>query len=157
VILDALGNPLRLILTRGQVYDITQAEALLASIEPKALLADKGYDADHFADSLTARAIKVVISPKSNWKVKRDCDFALCCERNLVERFFCTIKHFRRSRRAMRRQREASWPDYIWSARWFGLNDDRPSSNLPPAAHCTFFSIWSSAYGACLSPLPAAP
>jgi len=95
VIVDALGNPLRLTLTGGQVHDITQAEALLASIEPGALLADKGYDADHFANSLTVRAIKVVIPPKSNRKVKRDCDFALYCERNLVERFFCTIKHFR--------------------------------------------------------------
>ena len=53
------------------------------------------YDADHFADSLTARAIKVVIPPKSNRKVKRDCDFALYCERNLVERFFNKIKHYR--------------------------------------------------------------
>ena len=95
MIVDALGNPLRLILTGGQVHDITQAEALLASIEPEALLADKGYDADHFTDSLTARAIKVVIPPKSNRKVKRDCDFALYCERNLVERFFSIIKHFR--------------------------------------------------------------
>lgn len=64
-------------------------------IEPGALLADKGYDDDHFADSLIARAIKVVIPPKSNRKVKRDCDFALYCERNLVERLFCIIKHFR--------------------------------------------------------------
>jgi transposase len=53
VIVDGLGNPLRLILTGGQVHDITQAEALLALTEPGALLADKGYDADHFADSLT--------------------------------------------------------------------------------------------------------
>ena len=64
-------------------------------MEPAALLADKGYDADHLVDGLTARAIKVVIPPKSNRKVKRDCDFALYCERNLVERFFCIIKHFR--------------------------------------------------------------
>ena len=95
MIVDALGNPLRLILTGGQVHDITQAEALLALIEPGALLADKGYDADHFADSLAARAIQVVIPPKSNRNVKRDCDLALYCERNLVERFFCIIKHFR--------------------------------------------------------------
>jgi transposase len=27
--------------------------------------------------------------------VKRDCDFALYCERNLVERFFNKIKHYR--------------------------------------------------------------
>ena len=95
MIVDALGNPLALSLTGGQVHDITQAEALLALIEPGALLGDKGYDADHFVDRLTARAIKVVIPPKSNRTVKRDCDFALYCERNLVERFFCIIKHFR--------------------------------------------------------------
>ena len=95
MIVDALGNPLALSLTGGQVHDITQADALLALVEPQALLADKGYDADHFVESLTARAIEVVIPPKSNRKVKRDCDFALYCERNIVERFFNTIKHFR--------------------------------------------------------------
>ena len=95
MIVDALGNPLALSLTGGQAHDITQAGALLALVEPEALLADKGYDADHFVESLTARAIEVVIPPKSNRKIKRDCDFALYCERNLVERFFNTIKHFR--------------------------------------------------------------
>ena len=95
MIVDALGNPLALSLTGGQVHDITQADALLALVEPEALLADKGYDADRFVESLTARAIEVVIPPKSNRKVKRDCDFALYCERNIVERFFNMIKHFR--------------------------------------------------------------
>ena len=95
MIVDALGNPLALSLTGGQVHDITQADALLALVEPEALLGDKGYDADQFVESLTARAIEVVIPPKSNRKVKRDCDFALYCERNIVERFFNTIKHFR--------------------------------------------------------------
>jgi transposase len=95
VIVDALGNPLALSLTGGQVHDITQAEALLSLVAPQALLADKGYDADHFVDSLAVRAIKVVIPPKSNRSIKRDCDFALYCERNLVERFFNVIKHFR--------------------------------------------------------------
>ena len=95
MIVDALGNPLALSLTGGQVHDITQADALLALVEPEALLADKGYDADRFVESLTARAIKVLIPPKSNRKIKRDCDFALYCERNIVERFFNMIKHFR--------------------------------------------------------------
>ena len=31
----------------------------------------------------------------ANRKVKRDCDFALYCERNLIERFFNKIKHYR--------------------------------------------------------------
>ncbi len=95
MIVDALGNPLALSLTGGQVHDIKQAEILLALVEPDALLGDKGYDADSFVDRLTARAIKAVIPPKANRKVKRNCDFALYCERNLVERFFCIIKHFR--------------------------------------------------------------
>lgn len=95
MIVDALGNPLALSLTGGQVHDITQAEALMTQVEPEALLGDKGYDADHLIESLTARTIRAVIPPKSNRKVQRQCDFALYCERNLVERFFCTIKHFR--------------------------------------------------------------
>jgi transposase len=66
----------------------------VALVEPKALLADKGYDADSFVESLKVRAIKPVIPPKSNRKIKRDCDFALNAERPLVERFFNTIKHF---------------------------------------------------------------
>jgi transposase len=90
-----LGNPLALSLTGGNAHDITQAATLAALVEPEALLADKGYDADHFVESLKIRAIKVVIPPKSNRKVKRDCDYALYRERNLVERFFNTIKHFR--------------------------------------------------------------
>ena len=40
-IVDALGNPLALSLTGGQVHDITQAETLAAQVQPKALLADK--------------------------------------------------------------------------------------------------------------------
>ena len=90
-----MGNPLVLSLTGGQVHDITQAETLAAQIGPQALLADQGYDSDGFIESLEVPAIKAVIPPNSNRKVKRDCDFALYRERNLVERFFTTIKHFR--------------------------------------------------------------
>ena len=95
MIVDALGNPLALSLTGGQVHDITQAETLTAEIAPGALLADKGYDANSFIKSLDGRAITPVIPPKSNRKTKRDCDFALYAERNLVERFFNFIKQFR--------------------------------------------------------------
>ena len=95
MIVDALGNPLALSLTGGNAHDITQAEPLAAQVEPEALLGDKGYDADSFITSLEVRAIKVVIPPKSTRKVKRACDFALYAERNLVERFFNAIKHYR--------------------------------------------------------------
>ena len=95
VAVDALGNPLTLSLTGGQVHDITQAETLIAQGEPEAVLADKGYDSDGFIASLERREIEVVIPPKANRKTKRKCDFALYRQRNLVERFFQFIKQFR--------------------------------------------------------------
>ena len=82
-------------LTGGQVHDIKEAADLIKQVEPKALLADKGYDSDALIESLELRAITPVIPPKSNRKITRQCDFALYCERNLVERFFNIIKHFR--------------------------------------------------------------
>jgi transposase len=55
MIVDALGNPLAFTLTPGQVHDITQAETLTAQVQPEAVLADKGYDADAYIASLRAR------------------------------------------------------------------------------------------------------
>ena len=94
-IVDALGNPLAVSLTGGHVHDVTQAQVLTQEIEPAALLADKGYDSDGFIEHLEVRRIKPVIPPRANRKTPRECDFALYCERNLVERFFNIIKHFR--------------------------------------------------------------
>ena len=95
MIVDALGNPLAFTLTEGQVHDINQAETLTAQVQPEAVLADKGYDADAYIASLRARGIKPVIAPKANRKNKRECYYALYRERNLVERFFQFIRHFR--------------------------------------------------------------
>src|SRR5919202_928859 len=55
----------------------------------------RGYDSDGFIEHLEVRRIKPVIPPRANRKTPRECDFALYCERNLVERFFNNIKHFR--------------------------------------------------------------
>jgi transposase len=82
-------------LTPGQDHDLTCAKPLLENADPGALLADKAYDADSLIDTLEQRAITPVIPPKANRKVTRHCDFVLYCERNLVERFFNKIKHYR--------------------------------------------------------------
>ena len=94
-LVDALGNPVAFSLTQGQVSDLSQAEPLLEDVAPEAFLADKAYDADRLILALEARGIHPVIPPKANRKVQRPCDFALYRERNLVERFFNTLKHFR--------------------------------------------------------------
>jgi transposase len=90
-----LGNPVELMLTPGQAHDLTCAEQLVDSANPDALLGDKAYDADPLIDTLTQRGITPVIPPKANRKAPRACDFALYSERNLVERFFNKLKHFR--------------------------------------------------------------
>ena len=94
-LVDALGNPVDVMLTPGQAHDLTCAEPLIANADPKALLGDKAYDADALIEALGRRRITPVIPPKANRKTQRDCDYALYCERNLIERFFNKLKHFR--------------------------------------------------------------
>ena len=94
-LVDALGNPANLKLTAGQIHDLVCAQDLIENADPQALIADKAYDADPLIERLAERQVTPVIPPKSNRKTKRDCDFALYRERNLIERFFNKIKHFR--------------------------------------------------------------
>jgi transposase len=92
---DALGNPVELMLAPGQDHDLTCAEPLLENVDPAALIGDKAFDADPLISSLEQRDIIPVIPPRENRKEPRACDYALYCERNLIERFFNKIKHFR--------------------------------------------------------------
>lgn len=94
--MDALGNPLRLILTGGQVADITQGPALVASLATEAVVADKGYDSDAFIETITATGAEAIIPPRSNRRTPREYDRERYKARNLVERFFCRLKQFRR-------------------------------------------------------------
>jgi putative transposase len=93
---DALGNPVRLLFGPGQRNDITRAHELINGFEPEAIIADKGYDADHLREAVLAGQAKSVIPPKSNRRTPIDYDKALYRERNLVERFFNKLKQFRR-------------------------------------------------------------
>ena len=94
-VVDALGNPLRFILTPGHVNDITQAEQLIAELPADHVLADKGYDSKALRETIVNQGAVPVIPPRKT-SPQVPCDFALYCERNLVERFFLKIKHFRR-------------------------------------------------------------
>ncbi len=53
IAVDALGNPLRLLLTAGQRHDIGQAAALIDGFEGAYVIADKSYDADPFRQTIT--------------------------------------------------------------------------------------------------------
>ncbi|MEI1253068.1 IS5 family transposase [Rhizobium aouanii] len=93
---EALGLPIRLIGTPGQRNDIALAHDLVEGIEADAMLADKGYDADHLVERIAEIGIGVVIPPKRNRKIQRAYDTELYKERNRIERFFNKLKQFRR-------------------------------------------------------------
>ena len=79
----------------AEVSDITHAEELIAGLPADHVLADKGYDLKALRETIVNQDAVPVIPPRKT-SPQWPCDFALYCERNLVERFFLKIKHFRR-------------------------------------------------------------
>ena len=93
---DALGNPLRFIVTAGQPAEITQAEVLVSGFSAEAVVADKGYDSDAFVDQIEQSGAEAVIPPRRHRKEPRDYDANLYADRNKIERLFGRLKHYRR-------------------------------------------------------------
>jgi transposase len=95
-LVDALGNPLAVLLTAGQTHDLVGADALLPQMAADRLIADKAYDADARVREPLARAGKTaVIPPVPNRRMRRKFDRDLYKERHLIENFFCKLKQFR--------------------------------------------------------------
>ena len=68
---------------------------MIAGLPAAHVLGDKGYDAKSLREAITEQGAVTVIPPRTT-SPQLHCDFALYCERNLIERFFLTIKQFRR-------------------------------------------------------------
>ncbi len=93
---DALGNPVRCLLTAGQVHDVTQAGSLLENLPIQQVVVDKGYDSQPLIDWIHARQGQANIPARAGYHYPRECDAHEYQARNLVGRFFNRIKHFRR-------------------------------------------------------------
>ena len=93
---DALGNPVRLLLTGGQISDYQKAGDLIQGFQADYVIADKGYDSGAFVLAINSTGADAVIPPRSNRKELRSYDKELYKERNLVERLFQKLKHYRR-------------------------------------------------------------
>lgn len=91
-----LGKPLKFILTGGQVHDVTQAEDLLKDRQSDYVLADKGYDSDDLVQQIEERGSQAVIPGRENRRVVRKYSKKIYRERNVIERAFNKLKHFRR-------------------------------------------------------------
>ncbi len=93
---DALGNPIRFVLTGGEAHDLDGADQLLPGMQAKTLIADKAFDADQrVLQPLIAAGKTAVIPPRSNRKVARDYDRDLFKARHLIENFFARLKQYR--------------------------------------------------------------
>jgi len=95
-LVEGLGSLARFSLTGGEPGDSPQALPQLKDLRPGSVSADKAYDSDAIIEHLRATGIEAVIPPRSNRLVQRAFDKHRYKIRNLVERFFCCIKHFRR-------------------------------------------------------------
>jgi len=93
---DALGRPLRFILTAGQVHDIVVAPKLIDGVEGGGVIADKAYDSNDFRQIIADADMIAVIPSTRARKVPIPHDPLLYKTRNRIERCFNKLKHFRR-------------------------------------------------------------
>jgi transposase len=95
-LVDAMGMPIMLKLTEGQAADGRSA-ADMFDTEGKGdiLLADRAYDSDALRAEMEARGARANIRAMPQRVIKPVFSHLLYKQRNLVERFFNKLKHFR--------------------------------------------------------------
>ena len=93
---DALGLPLRVIVSPGHRGDVLFAGELIAGLRPDHVLADRAYDANHFRLAIAYEGAIAVIPSRPDRAKRLPCDFRLYRERNVVERLINRLKQFRR-------------------------------------------------------------
>jgi len=95
-LVDALGRPLRFLLTAGQVHDSVTAPQLLADRTAAAVIADTAYDSNALRELIADAGATVVIPSNPRRKAIIPLDALAYKLRNRIERFFNKLKHFRR-------------------------------------------------------------
>ena len=95
-LVDGCGLPIALKLTEGQAHDGRSAADMLGSVGPgQVLLADRAYDSDALRQALAERGAWANVKPMPGRKRVPTFSAFLYKDRNLVERFFNKLKHFR--------------------------------------------------------------
>lgn len=96
--MDALGNPVYVQLSAGNLHDVSVAEDTLSHVEisDSIVMADKAYGSKAFRQSIIDAGGRYCIPPKSNESDPWECDWWQYKERHVVECFFQKLKQFRR-------------------------------------------------------------
>nr|WP_283806476.1 MULTISPECIES: transposase [Bradyrhizobium] len=91
--IDEKGLPVRLVLPPGPAHDLRAAPFLLEGLKCRNVVADRGYDADAVLNMILASAAKAHVPSTSQRVVQCSVSRRIYRQRNLVERFFCKLKH----------------------------------------------------------------
>lgn len=75
---------------------MAQARDLVRGLNARHVIADRAYDADHLMDLIFDQGGQPVIPPRRHRKHQHYYSKTIYKERNVVERFFARLKHFRR-------------------------------------------------------------
>lgn len=95
-LVDAEGRPVALKITPGQAHDGRSATDMLGGLgEGQVLLGDRAYDSDALRARMSEQGAWANVKPMPNRKNVPAFSAFLYKYRNLVERFFSRIKHFR--------------------------------------------------------------
>ncbi len=95
-LVDAYGLPIVLKLSEGQAHDGRSAADMLETLtEGTILLGDRAYDSNLLRESLAARGAWANVKPMPHRLNPPAFSSFLYRYRNLVERFFNKLKHFR--------------------------------------------------------------
>jgi transposase len=98
-LVDGRGRAMRLILSAGNVVDITRAPELvkgIASMGCSVLVADKGYDSDALRALLYEQHTFPCFAVSRKRLTSRDFHRGFYRKRHRIENFFCSIKKYRR-------------------------------------------------------------
>lgn len=95
---DSAGRPRVLMISPGNLSDMTMAPALIEAAHGRfdRLIADKGYDSNAIRAAIQAQGAEVVIPATRTRKVPIPYDREAYRSRNLVERLWCRLKDWRR-------------------------------------------------------------
>lgn len=93
--MDALGLPLRALVTAGPVADCTQAAELISDLPAQCLIADRGYDTDALLAYTQDLGIEAVVPPRKHRKNPQPYDAYLYKQRHRVENAFLALKSWR--------------------------------------------------------------
>jgi transposase len=96
-VVDQDGLPVRLMLSAGQASDMAAVPELLGGLPAaQAVVADRGYDSNAVLELIARSGATAAIPSCSRRVIRRSVDPAIYRQRNMVERFFCKLKQFRR-------------------------------------------------------------